>query len=61
VGWANVAVRDGRLQPEVGFVGPRITEPAFVRAVDRELQRLHTFLGLSTHADPLGDGAPARA
>lgn len=47
VGWANVAVRNGRLQPEVGFAGPRLAEPAFVAAVDDELQRLHTFLGLA--------------
>jgi len=46
VGWANVGVRDGRLQPEVGFFGPRIADPAFVTAVDDELQRLHAFLGL---------------
>jgi uncharacterized protein len=46
VGWANVGVRDGRLLPEVGFFGPRIAEPAFVAAVDDELQRLHHFLGL---------------
>jgi len=55
VGWANVAVRDGRLQPEVGFAGPRITDPAFVRAVDDELHRLQRFLGL----DPVN--APAAA
>ncbi len=46
VGWANVGVRDGCLQPEVGFFGPRIVDPAFVMAVDDELQRLHAFLGL---------------
>ena len=46
VGWANVAVRDGRLAPEVGFFGPRITEPAFANAVDDELQRMSDFLGL---------------
>jgi uncharacterized protein YcaQ len=46
VGWANVGVRDGRLQPEVGFFGPRLTDPAFVAAMDDELQRLHAFLGL---------------
>jgi len=55
VGWANVAVRDGRLQAEVGFAGPRITDPAFVRAVDDELHRLQRFLGL----DPVN--APAAA
>jgi len=47
VGWANVAVRDGRMQPEVGFFGPRIDEPAFVAAVDDELHRMHRFLRLA--------------
>jgi hypothetical protein len=46
VGWANVAVRDGRMAPEVGFFGPRIAEPAFANAVDDELQRISDFLGL---------------
>jgi uncharacterized protein YcaQ len=46
VGWANVAVQDGRLQPAIGFVGPRLADTAFVRAVDDELHRLHAFLGL---------------
>jgi uncharacterized protein len=46
VGWTNVAVRDGRLQPEVGFFGPRLSEPAFTAAVDDELHRLHGFLRL---------------
>ncbi len=46
VGWANVGVRDGRLQPAIGFFGPRIVEPAFAAAVDDELQRMQRFLGL---------------
>jgi uncharacterized protein len=46
VGWANVAVRAGRMQPEVGFFGPRIKDASFVQAVDEELHRLHRFLGL---------------
>ena len=55
VGWANVTVEGGVMRPEIGFVGPRIAEPAFVRAVDEELHRLHRFLGLQ----PLGSAAPA--
>ena len=47
VGWATVAVRDGRMAVEVGFVGPRITQPSFVAAMDDELHRLHCFLGLA--------------
>ena len=46
VGWANVAVREGRLMPELGFFGPRIADAAFVNAVDDELQRMSGFLGL---------------
>ena len=46
VGWANVTVGQGRLQPEVGFFGPRLADPAFVAAMDDELHRLHVFLGL---------------
>ena len=44
VGWANVSVRDGRLQPSVGFFGPRIADPAFAAAMDDELGRLDAFL-----------------
>jgi uncharacterized protein YcaQ len=43
-GWANVSVRDARLQVEIGFAGPRIGEPAFVAALDDELHRLQRFL-----------------
>jgi uncharacterized protein YcaQ len=46
VGWANVGVRQGRMEPAVGFVGPRIGDPAFAMALDAELHRLHRFLGL---------------
>jgi hypothetical protein len=44
VGWANVTVRDGRLQPSVGFFGPRIADPVFAAAMDDEFGRLDAFL-----------------
>ncbi|HET9977402.1 MAG TPA: crosslink repair DNA glycosylase YcaQ family protein [Burkholderiaceae bacterium] len=44
VGWANVHVRDGRLQPSVGFFGPRVADAGFTAAMDDELGRLDTFL-----------------
>jgi uncharacterized protein len=72
VGWANVSVEGAVMRPEVGFVGPRIADPAFVRAMDDELHRLHRFLGLQPFgaaaagpsrvdraATPIGGGAPA--
>ena len=46
VGWANVTVRAGRLMADVGFFGPRIDEPAFAHAMDDDLQRMATFLGV---------------
>ena len=46
VGWANLSVKAGRLQPEVGFVGPRLGDAAFGNALDDELQRISVFLGL---------------
>jgi uncharacterized protein YcaQ len=46
VGWANVSVIEGRLQPAIGFFGPRIGDAAFASAVDDELQRVNDFLGL---------------
>ena len=45
VGWANVAVRDGCLQPSLGYVeGARPEGSAFQVALDEELQRMTRFL-----------------
>ncbi len=47
IGWGNLAVKDGVLVPDIGFVaGPAPTEPAFTAALDDELGRLQRFLGL---------------
>lgn len=46
VGWANLEVREGRLVPELGFVRTRPRSAAFRRALDDELGRMSTFLGL---------------
>ena len=46
VGWANLSLREGQLQPEVGFFGPRIATPEFCTALDAELQRMADFLGV---------------
>jgi uncharacterized protein YcaQ len=47
IGWGNLAIIDNQLQPQLGFVSgkpPRDTR--FKRALDEELERLQTFLGL---------------
>jgi uncharacterized protein YcaQ len=46
VGWANIGVREARMQVEVGFAGPRLADAAFSAAMDEELHRMHAFLGL---------------
>jgi uncharacterized protein YcaQ len=49
IGWGNVAVRNGELQADFGYVDshpPR--ERAFPRELEAELDRMRTFLGLTT-------------
>jgi uncharacterized protein YcaQ len=47
IGWANVSVKDGTLRPDVGYVSSRPPrERVFRYALDDELGRLRTFLGL---------------
>ncbi len=48
IGWANLKVAEGRLVPELGFVGKRPRGAAFGQALDEELQRVSTFLGLDS-------------
>ena len=47
IGWANLAVRDGELVHELGYIDsnpPR--DPVFERELETELDRLRRFLGL---------------
>lgn len=47
IGWANAAVRGGRLDVQAGFVAGRAPrDAAFERAHEEEVERLRTFLGL---------------
>ncbi|WP_419898936.1 DNA glycosylase AlkZ-like family protein [Roseomonas sp. USHLN139] len=46
IGWANCAVRDGRLQAELGFATARPREKRFDSALAAELARFEAFLGL---------------
>jgi uncharacterized protein YcaQ len=47
IGWANLAVRGGRLTHEVGFVSGRAPrEAAFGRALEEELDSMRRFLGV---------------
>ncbi|MEO7245914.1 MAG: crosslink repair DNA glycosylase YcaQ family protein [Rubrivivax sp.] len=46
IGWANLAVVDGRLMPQLGHVQGKPRDAAYRAALDDELHRLHGFLGL---------------
>ena len=49
IGWGNLAVQAGQLQPELGFVsGAAPADPGFAAALDDELGRISRFLGLSS-------------
>jgi hypothetical protein len=46
IGWGNLAVSGGRLNAELGYVAGRAPrDPAFHRALERELDRMARFLG----------------
>jgi len=48
IGWGNLALKNGALQPELGYVaGKAPRSAAFRSALDDELGRVETFLGLS--------------
>jgi uncharacterized protein YcaQ len=47
IGWANLAVNDGDLETDIGFVsGARPRERGFARALAAEIERLRLFLSL---------------
>ena len=46
IGWANVRVVQGRLEPEFGYVETAPRSRAFRAALEEELHRLGVFLGL---------------
>lgn len=47
IGWANLAVKDARLDADVGFARRAPRDRAFTRALDEEIARVEQFLGLS--------------
>ena len=46
IGWANLAVKNGALQCDIGYVGSRPSEKVFERELEQEINRIHSFLGL---------------
>jgi uncharacterized protein YcaQ len=46
IGWANLTLRNGKLNTEFGYVGSRPRDRVFKRELDAELQRMNLFLAL---------------
>jgi uncharacterized protein YcaQ len=46
IGWGNLAVRDGALQSDFGYVESAPRGRAFKQELEAELDRMRTFLGL---------------
>ena len=45
IGWGNLAMKDGTLQADFGYVaGQPPSDPAFARALDEEVERIRAFL-----------------
>ena len=48
IGWANLAVKNGALQCDIGYAGSQPRERIFKSELDAELERIRTFLALAT-------------
>jgi len=49
IGWGNLAVKDGKLEAQLGYVDSRPPrDRAFRRELDAELGRMRAFLGLES-------------
>jgi uncharacterized protein YcaQ len=46
IGWGNAQVKDNRVDAQFGYVGSKPRAKIFTAALDDELQRLSTFLGV---------------
>jgi uncharacterized protein len=50
MGWCNLAVKNGELQPQFGYIESRPRDRAFQRELDAEIDRVRAFLGLHSVA-----------
>ena len=61
VGWANLSVRDGVLQHELGYAEGRPADASFATGLDAELDHVRHFLGLAAPRDSHGQHRRARS
>ena len=48
IGWGNLSVKEGKLAAGFGYVAKQPREPAFKRELEAELERVRSFLALSS-------------
>lgn len=48
IGWANVSVKNSKLNADLGYVATQPSDPAFKRELNAELERMRVFLGISS-------------
>ena len=48
IGWANLAVKNGELKSEFGYVKSPPRDRAYKRELEAELSRMRTFLNLES-------------
>jgi uncharacterized protein len=46
IGWGNLAVKNGELHSELGYIKSTPSDASFKRELDAEMNRMQTFLGL---------------
>jgi uncharacterized protein YcaQ len=52
IGWGNLALKDGQVHADFGYVTGPPRERAFKRALEAELDRIRRFLRISDDVDP---------
>jgi hypothetical protein len=46
IGWGNLAVKDGKLEAKLGYIGARPRDRAYKAELESELERMRSFLDL---------------
>jgi len=46
IGWANLSVKNGELDSDIGYIESPPGDPRFKRELEAEIERMRTFLGL---------------
>ena len=48
IGWANLSVKNGELNPDLGYIGTPPRDRTFKRELEAEIDRMRVFLALGS-------------